>query len=403
MALARATLVLLAAICGFPGAQAQIDPVPRRLLHAGYNQPLEGKSPLAVYGFYLHNQTNFYRPDWTLRAAIAPVWIDAELGWSGLLGENTDLGLIAAGGGFARTYNELRLGRWERDESFTGHGFTLGASAYHRFNPGARLPLSGVFSVTAEGSFFTRDDETADPFELPPDHVSPVARIGLRLGGREPDLRSPLALEASIWYETRWRTRHGQYGFEDDRELSQFPHKLWGRLLGRWTSPQHRHDIEVSLTLGTGIDVDRLAAYRLGGMLPFASEFPLSIPGYYYQELSAEDFALLSGRYSYAVTSDGSWRIALFGGTANVSDVDGLEYPGQSHSGIGGGITWRSRRRDWLVSVFYGYGFDAVRRQEQGAQMVGIVLQYDFLLEGGWERYLAPSQLSHDVLRLFGR
>jgi hypothetical protein len=174
-------------------------------------------------------------------------------------------------------------------------------------------------------------------------------------------------------------------------------------LLGRWTSPQHRHDIEVSLTLGTGIDVDRIAAYRLGGMLPFASEFPLSIPGYYYQELSAEDFALLSGRYSYAVTSDGSWRLALFGGTANVSEIDGLEYPGQSHSGIGGGITWRSRRRDWLVSVFYGYGFDAVRRDDEGAQMVGIVLQYDFLLEGGWETFLAPSQLSHDVLRLFGR
>jgi hypothetical protein len=331
------------------------------------------------------------------------VWLDAELVWRGLLGENTDVGFIAAGGGFARTYNELRLGEWERGESFTGHGFTFGAALYHRFNPDNRLPLNGVVALTSEGSFFSRDDETDPAFELPRDHVAPVGRVGLRLGGREPDLRAPLAFEASVWYEGRWRPQNSDYGFAGDRSLEEFTHKLWGRLLGRWTSPQQRHDIEVSLTLGTGIDVDRLSAYRLGGMLPFASEFPLMIPGYFYQELSAEDFVLLSGRYAFALTDDRSWQATLFGGTANVSEIEGLEYPGKSQSGVGGGITWRSPRRDWIVSVFYGYGFDAIRHGDSGAQMVGIVLQYDFLLEGGWERYLVPSQFSHDVLRLFGR
>lgn len=400
---ARSVLSAIVLCLSAVTAPGQIDPTPRRLLHVGYNQPLEGKSPLSLYAFYLHNQTNFLRPDWTLRAAVAPVWLDAELGWKNLLGEHTDVGLIVAGGGFARTYNEIRRGKWERGESFTGHGFSLGAAAYHLFNPDARLPLNGVLKLTADGSIFSRDDETASGFDLPSDFVSPVLRAGLRLGGQEPDMRSRFAFEASAWYEGTWRVQNGYYGFEGDRSLEEMSHRFWARLLARLTSENNRHDIEFSLTLGTGINVDRLSAYRLGGMLPFADEFPLMIPGYYYQEISARNFALFSGRYSYAITEDASWRLALFGATSSLGYIRGLEYPGRSHSGVGGGISWRSPRRDWLVTAFYGYGLDAVRGQDEGGHMAGIVLQYDFLLEGGWDRYLAPSHLSHDVLRFFGR
>jgi hypothetical protein len=394
---------LLVWILGSSDVPGQIDPIPRRLLHMGYNQPLEGRSPLALYAFYLHNQTNFYRPDWTLRAAIAPVWLDAELGWRHLLGENTDVGLILAGGGFARSYNEIRLGEWREGETFTGHGFTMGAAAYHRFNPEDRLPLNGVLSLTAEGSFYTRDDETEPAFQLPRDNVSPVLRAGLRLGGQEPDLRQRLALEASAWYEGRLRIQHGDYGFNGDRSLEELSHRFWARLLARLVSPDTRHDVDVSLTAGTGVNMDRLSAYRLGGMLPFASEFPLSLPGYYYEELSARNVILLSGRYSFAPTDDSPWRLTLFGATSSVSYIDGLEYPDRSHSGVGGGITWRSRRRDWIISAFYGYGFNALRDESRGGHLVGFVLQYDFLLEGGWEQFLVPSYLSQDVLRLFGR
>ncbi len=396
---AAAAVVLLTS----PIAIAQIDPVPRRLLHAGYNQPLEGKSPLSLYAFYLHNQTNFLRPDWTLRAAVAPVWLESELGWLRLLGPQTDVGIIVAGGGFARTYNEIRLGKWEREETFTGHGFTLGGALYHRFNPDQQVPLSGVLKLTAEGSFYVRDDETHDDFELPPDHLSPVVRAGLRLGGQEPDLRSPLALEASLWYEGRWRPSHGDYGFDNDRTLEEFTHRAWARLLGRYTTPDSRHDINISLTGGLGMNMDRLNAYRMGGVLPFADEFPLSIPGFFYQELSARNFILLSGTYSFAFARNSPWRGTLFGATSSVSHVSGLETSERSNSGIGGGVTWRSPRRDWIISAFYGYGFDAIRDGDRGGHMLGIILQYDFLLEGGWERFLAPSQLSHDVFRVFGR
>ncbi|MBL9139270.1 MAG: hypothetical protein JNK85_25605 [Verrucomicrobiales bacterium] len=392
------TSVLLAA-----ATHGQIDPVNRQLLHFGYNQPIEGRSPISIYAFYLHNQTNFVRPDWTLRAAIAPVWLDAQLGLRSILGDDTDLGILIAGGGFARNYEEIRMGEWEQGESFTGHGFTFGPALYHRFNPDQRLPLNGVLSATAEGSFFSRDDDLDPRFTLPRDHWSPVWRAGLRLGGQEPDLRSPFAFEVSAWYEGRWRVQNGAYGFEGDRQLEELNHRFWGRLLGRLTSPGNRHDVEVAITGGTAIHADRLSAYRLGGLLPFSSEFPLMIPGYYHQELSARNFVLLSGNYSVALAQDSSWRFALFGATAGLSYVEGLDYPGVSHSGVGGGITWRSRKRDWVISAFYGYGFDALRDDSLGGHMVGIVLQYDFLLEGGWERHLSPPRISNDLLRLFSR
>jgi hypothetical protein len=383
--------------------QGQIDPYERQLLHVGYNQPLEGKSPLAAYAFYLHNQTNFLREDWTLRAAVAPVWLDAQLGWKNLLGPQTDVGLIVAGGGFARTYNEIRLGDWKEGESFLGHGYTVGAAVYHLFNPDQRLPLQAVLAATTEGSFYDRDDDVDDDFVMPPDTTSPVVRGGLRLGGQEPDLRSPFAFEVSAWYESRWRLDHGPYGFNGDRELEALSQLFWGRLLGRYSTPDLRHDIEFSLTAGTGDGVDRFSAYRLGGMLPFASEFPLSIPGYYHQELSARNFLLLSGNYSFALSPGSAWRLALFGAASSADYVDGLEYPSQSNSGVGGGVGWRAPRRDWIITAFYGYGFDALRDDSVGAHMVGLVLQYDFRLEGGWDRFLASPRLSHGLLRLFGR
>jgi hypothetical protein len=382
---------------------AQIDPYPRRLIHVGYNQPLEGRSPLSLYAFYLHNQTNFYRPDWTLRAAVAPVWVDAELGWRQAFGSRTDLGLIAAGGGLARSYQEFQQGEWERHESFYGHGFTVGAAAYHLFNPTQSLPIHGILALTLEGSYFSDTSETAEGFTLPPNHPSPVTRAGLRIGGKEPDLGTPFALEFSTWYEGRHRLDHGPYGWSGDRELEPTSHLFWTRLLARLTTPDQRHDLEFALTAGTSLDADRLSAYRLGGMLPFSSEFPLMIPGYHHQELSSRQFALLSGNYTIAFTPDSPWRFALYGATARISFEDGLEYPNSAHSGVGGGLTWRSPRHDWIITAFYGYGFNALRHDQEGGQMAGLVLQYDFRQEGGWERFLAVPQQSHGLLRLFGR
>ena len=64
-------------------------------LAVGYAQL---NAPLAGYAFYYRNQPNFLHTNLTLRLAVAPTYLDSELGFSHLLGEHTDLGVGIAGG-----------------------------------------------------------------------------------------------------------------------------------------------------------------------------------------------------------------------------------------------------------------------------------------------------------------
>src|SRR6476659_8824615 len=137
--LAAALLMLLWLVQSLHG---QIDPTKRELIQLGYSYPLQGHAPLSAYAFYYANLPNFYQSNLTLRLAVAPVYLDAEVGLVHLLGENTDLGLGITGGGFADTYSEIRQGKYLLGESFTGHGGGVIASVYHLFNPGQRIPLN---------------------------------------------------------------------------------------------------------------------------------------------------------------------------------------------------------------------------------------------------------------------
>src|SRR4029077_9563929 len=118
MSLFLGGLVMLVPLC----ALAQIDPVRRDLIQFGYNQPTEGREPLSGYAYYYHNDPNFMRTNLTLRLAVAPTYLDSELGFSHALGPETDLAIGLAGGGFADSYNEIRGGKWLKEESFDGHG-----------------------------------------------------------------------------------------------------------------------------------------------------------------------------------------------------------------------------------------------------------------------------------------
>src|SRR5262249_54871583 len=149
----------------------------------------------------------------TLRLAVAPTYLDSELGFRNLLGANTDLGIGIAGGGFADSYAEIRQGTFFPDESFIGHGGEAALSLYHLFNPGQQIPLNGIVRGIAHYSTFVRDDDTASNFQLPPDHGNFMVRSGLRWGGREPTLFPALAMELSVWYEGQFRSESGSYGF----------------------------------------------------------------------------------------------------------------------------------------------------------------------------------------------
>jgi hypothetical protein len=125
-------------------AHSQVDPYKRELIQVGYNASFEGHAPLAGYAFYYRNEPNFLRTNLTLRLAIAPTYVDSELGISHVLGANTDLGVGIAGGGFADSYSEIRGGVYHSSESFDGHGGEASVSLYHCFNPGQLIPLNGV-------------------------------------------------------------------------------------------------------------------------------------------------------------------------------------------------------------------------------------------------------------------
>lgn len=357
---------------------AQLDPEKRRLIQLGYNQPLEGRAPIAAYGFYYYNKPGFIETNITLRLAVAPVYFDGELGVTGVFTPNTDLGIGIAGGGFGDTYSEIRNGQYLRGESFPGHSAEVSSSIYHRLNPDWRVPAWVIARASVHRSLYADDSNTDPNFEVPDDLNSFNFRAGLRVGGREPSLTSPVAFEMSLWYQTYLRERADTYGFNDDRAFEKNPHLFWGRTFLKYTFEESQRYFDIGLTLGASMDSDRFSAYRLGGFLPFVAEFPLNIPGYYFQEISAEKFGLLNAEYSFPFTPSKNWRITFYGAAAIVDYLDSHEHNDQFHAGLGGGLTYVSPRGAWFVSMVYGHGFRAMRKEEHGANQVGILFQYDF-------------------------
>jgi hypothetical protein len=356
---------------------AQIDPVKRDLIQFGYNQAFEGHQPLAAYAFYYHNQPDFLKTNLTLRLALAPVYLDSELGFVDALGPNTDLGIGVAGGGFGDSYNEVRAGKFFPDESFDGNGGEISASIYHLFDPGKLIPLNFLLRGTAHYSLFDRNDDTASAFQLPNDHGDFSIRTGLRFGGVEPTLFPPLAMELSVWYEGHLRSNPGSYGFGGDRDLKEQSHLFWMEAALAYTLTNSGQSFYVRMTAGTSEDADRFSAYRLGGFLPLIAEYPLSLPGYYYQEISARQFALLNLNYLLPLDQKKRWNIDVNVASAFVDYLPGESQPGNWLNGVGGGLMYHSRSDRWKVILDYGYGIDAIRSHGRGANTIGLLVQLD--------------------------
>lgn len=365
---------LLAGCLGPLAAHAQIDPVKRELIQLGYNAALEGHPPLAAYAFYYRNDPDFLGTNMALRLAVAPTYLDSELGIRRVLTEHTDLGIGVAGGGFADNYEEIDHGTFYPSQSFTGYGAETSVSLYHLFNPGAMIPLNGLLRGIAHYSTYDRNDNTDSNFQLPKDRGTFSVRTGLRWGGREPVLFPALAMALSVWYEGMFRTGSGSYGY-DDRSVEPQSHLFWSEALLAYTLPELKHSFYVNLTAGTSLEADRFSAYRLGSLLPLVSEFPLSLPGYYYQEISARQFVLLGGNYMVPLDPKQRWNLGATASTAVVDYLPGTDEPSNWHTGLGGGILYKSP--SWKIMAGYGYGVDAMRSQGRGAQSIGFLLQFD--------------------------
>ena len=359
-------------------ASAQIDPVPRDLLQAGYNQAFSGHAPLAAYAFFYHNQPDFLRTNLTLRLAIAPVYVDSDFGFVNGLGPNTDFALGLAGGGFADSYNEIRGGTFYPKESFEGNGAEFSTSVYHLFNPGDLIPLNYILRGTAHYADYNDNSDTASNFQLPNNHGDFNVRTGVRWGGVEPTLFPPLAMELSVWYEGHLRSSPGAYGFNDEYDLNQQSHLFWSEAALAYTLPKSQQSFYFRLTAGTSVDADHFSAYRLGGFLPLSSEFPLSLPGYFFQEISARQFVLFNANYLVPLDPQKLWSLDLNASTAIVDYLPGEGQAGNSLSGVGGGILYHTPSSRIKLILNYAYGIDAIRAGGRGASSVGVLMQIDF-------------------------
>ncbi|HEX5398131.1 MAG TPA: hypothetical protein VFY06_03680, partial [Verrucomicrobiae bacterium] len=273
---------------------------------------------------------------------------------------------------------------------FEGSGGEISASVYHLFNPGDLIPLNLVLRGSAHYSTYDRNNDTAANFQLPADRGEFDIRTGLRWGGIEPTLFPALAMELSVWYEGRFRTDSGAYGFNGDREVEPQSHLFWLEAALTYTLPKSQQSFSVRLTAGTSVDADRFSAYRLGGFLPLESEFPLLLPGFYYQEISARQFVLAHINYILPLDTKQRWNLSMGASSAVVDYLPGEGQPGNWLNGVGAGIVYRSPGNRWTILVGDGYGIDAIRSHGRGADSVSILLQWN--LGKSRPEKLSPTQ-----------
>jgi hypothetical protein len=358
--------------------QAQIDPAPRQILHLGFNTSLTDSGPLGAYAFYYWNMPNVPTTNQVLRLVIAPGYVNSELGFKGLLGEQTDLAVGAFGGFFAENYAEVDGGEYVKNQSFQGDDIGANVSLYHRFNPTQMIPLTGVLRETVDYAIYQKNNDTAANFDVPGNTANLTTRVGFRCGGKEPVLAPTLGLEVSGWYELEHVGNDAGYGYNNDRRMEPTTHRIFGRAQINYTTLKYQHYIVAGLQGGAAIDADRMSCYRLGGMLPYTKEFPLVIPGYYYQELSARDFGLAYGTYAIPFGAEKQWYAISEGAAALVNYVDGTGQSGAFNSGIGAGMGYSAPSKRWKCYSLFGFGFQAQRDNGRGGYSLGVALQYNF-------------------------
>ena len=370
-------VAIWACLLGF-SAHAQIDPEHRNLLELGYDQPLVGQGPQGIYAYYYYNNPDFFRTNLDLRLAIAPAYVDGELGFKQLLSPTTDVGLGFNGGMFGANYYEVRQGQYYQSESFYGNGGGAAVSVYQLLNPGMLIPVNVVVRGGLRDATYMDTSQTADNFDLPGNQVEGFTRTGIRLAGKEPLLYPDLGLELSLWDERQWRFDSQQYGYANERSISPNVNLYWlyAGLNYAWTNSGQK--ISIAFTAGGSTDADQFSAWRLGGVLPLVSEFPLVLPGYYYEELTAVSFQHLYGAYDIPLDAAHRWAFRLEAATAHLGYLPGYEQTSDWQTGAGGGLSFAPENKNFKIVLRYGYGFNALRNGKEGAQSIGLLFQYNF-------------------------
>jgi hypothetical protein len=358
--------------------RAQIDPIYRNLLELGYDQPINGQGPQGIYAYYYYNRPDFINTNIALRMAIAPLYVDGELGFKHLLSPYTDVGLGFYGGLFGANYYEVRQGDYIKQESFDGSGGGAALSIYQLLNPGMLIPVNVVARGGMRELAFTDTGQTAGNFSVPGNQTVGFTRAGIRVAGKGPMLNPDLGMELSVWYEHQWRLDSQTYGYANDRSISPNVDLYWlyAGLNYAWTNSGQK--ISFAFTAGGSTDADRFGAWRLGGVLPLVSEFPLMMPGYYYEELTAIRLEHFYAAYDIPLDPGDRFHFRLEAATAHLDYLPGFEQRSSWQTGAGGGLTFAPKHKNFQIELRYGYGFNAIRDGHQGGSSVGLLFQYNF-------------------------
>ena len=369
----RFLLAALFAALAVP-SRAQIDTERRVLLEGGYEQGFLQPGPKAPYAYAYMNIPEVAGSSSALRMAVAPVYVDAELGLIDVLGKWSDAGIGFSGGGYALGQTEVRRGDEKRGESFTGHGGGPSLSLYPHLGHVGPVPISGIARAGASWSDYRRDYATAPEFVLPPNEWTGTLRFGIRAGGQPPGLDKAPSGEISFWYEARDREHGGAYGYNGDRVAERATHLYWTRMLFTYAFPDNRR-LGLGANLGSGTSVDRFSAYRVGGMLLNNSEFPMALPGYFSQEIAAEKVAHLWLRVGKPLTSERRVVFNVFAAGATIKPVPTTDAGGAQHFGVGIGMEFAPRKAALRGELKYGYSPTALRSGGRGGQGVALTLE----------------------------
>jgi hypothetical protein len=359
-------------------AWAQADPEERAYLEVGTEIPVKGNAPIDGYAFFLWNRPNFPSEDQYLRVVVAPTYLLSELVQDHWPYGRHAVSIGLNGGGIRYGHWEYRDGRYKGAESFWGDGGEVPLSYYAGTKFFDQLPLQGQIRVTPAYIVYQDSLDTANRFKLPPDTGLLTGRVGLRLGGVPPELLPRLALEVSAWYEATYRTDAGTFGFPERPEsLESLTQRAWGRVAGVFT-PFEGNTIELVVTAGLSKDADLLSSFRLGSALPFRSEFPLILHGYFVEEVFAKHFWLVNASYRFpAWPGSRAVTLRIAGDLAGVGYIAGHALPRDRLGGAGVDLSVAFTPRMTMV-VGYGYGFDAPRNGSFGGQMAHALIEVKF-------------------------
>jgi len=352
-----------------------MDAESRRIFEVGAETPLRGNGPLTGYAYLFLTRPHFLDQDLYLRVVISPYFV-SELIRDHWPSQNSAIGFGFNGGFWADSQTEFRDGRFEKEESFSGHSAGPTLAYYLRGPKIARvLPLEAQIRVRPTYVMYNRKDDTSDRFRLPEDSALYRVRAGIRLGGVPPDLSAEFAAELSLWHQLSYRATAGRYGLpEQPQETEHLTQETWIRLGG--ISSFGSTQASAFLNAGIAEDTDALSAFRLGGGLRLRAEFPYLLHGYYVDEIFARRFWLVNLAYRFPLWP-GQDRVKLqfLADYARVDYLPGHSLPHSGLAGVGANLSVALTKRLTLVAE-YGYGIDAPRRHGFGGHEVNTLFEF---------------------------